>query len=369
MIKQLFLLSGLAILGVICNHATGWGFIAMFWWTDRYQSVSTPCFDQVGTLPYYALLAIQQLVVFSVPAFLFVSGFFVAYTARGSQSKLSWGLVRTRIRSLLIPYIIWSTVIFVGDAFQGIIYAPSEYLRKLVSGQAIEAYFYVPLLCQFYLISPLVTPLAKTKPKLVLSIAALLQLGTLSLRYLVAYGVETPTLVLLIRLTPVWLFPIWAFFFPFGIVFGFHVSQFKQWLPRLRWGLLVTAGMLGLLAILEPQAPLNSTGIDWGRGLHSISSNLYAIVFILSFLAFDQIAIPGSKTLNLLGRNSYGIYLLHSPVLEFSARVIRQILPLILAYQVIFQSLLVVLGVGVPLFFMAVVSKSRIRKSYSYLFG
>ena len=76
--RQIPILRGLAILAVVYNHATGWGYTAMFWWADRYRQVgSLPNYDQMGSLPYYVLAVIQQLAQFSVPAFLFISGFFI----------------------------------------------------------------------------------------------------------------------------------------------------------------------------------------------------------------------------------------------------------------------------------------------------
>jgi peptidoglycan/LPS O-acetylase OafA/YrhL len=277
--------------------------------------------------------------------------------------------VIVRIRNLLVPYSIWSLVIFFGDALQGLTYIPVEYLERLSLGRATRAYFYVPLLCQFYLLSPLVAPIAKTRGKLVLLTSALLQLTTISLRYLVAYGVDAPALDSLIRVTPVWSFPRWAFFFVVGLVSSFHLAQLKQWLSRFKWALLFAVVLMGLLAILEPHAPLDPTGYEWGRSVSSISSQLYAVAFILCFLAFDKVTIPGSKTVHQLGKSSYGIYLLHPKVLEFIARVVRQITPWILAYQIVFCSSLVVVGVGVPFLFMTAVSKSPARRAYRYLFG
>ena len=92
----------------------------MFWWTDRYSPVSIPNYDQLGSPPYYIFLIIKQLTVFSVPAFLFVSGFFVAYAYRSKETSLNWGMEKKRIINLIIPYLIWSAVIFIGDSFQGI---------------------------------------------------------------------------------------------------------------------------------------------------------------------------------------------------------------------------------------------------------
>ncbi|MCL4294775.1 MAG: acyltransferase [Anaerolineae bacterium] len=369
MSKRLLLLSGLAIIAVVCNHAIGWGFTAMFAWTNRYRPVAVPCFDQMGTLPYHILLSIQQLVVFSVPAFLFASGVFVAYAERASRASFGWKGVATRIKSLLVPYAIWSGVIFLSEALQGSTYTPFEYLRRFALGEATPAYYYVPLICQFYLSSPLLAPLAKTRAKLVLLVAALLQLGAVGVRYLLAYGAETPTLTLMIKMTPNWLFPLSAFFFVSGVVAGFHGVWFKQWLSQFRWGVLVAVVVLGLLAILEPQAPLQATRMEWARSLHTISSQLYAMAFILCFLAFDGIPIPSTRFVQQLGKNSYGIYLLHFTVLEVVARLIRQIIPWILAHQIIFQPLLVAMAIGVPLLFMTLVSRSPARRSYRYLFG
>jgi hypothetical protein len=47
MTRRLLYLSGLAIVGVILYHAVGWGFVGMFWWTDRYAPVTVPNFDQI----------------------------------------------------------------------------------------------------------------------------------------------------------------------------------------------------------------------------------------------------------------------------------------------------------------------------------
>ena len=61
------------------HHSTAYGLQAMFEWTNRYRDVAVPNFDQLGTLPYYVLMFARQFDAFGVPAFLFVSGFFIAF--------------------------------------------------------------------------------------------------------------------------------------------------------------------------------------------------------------------------------------------------------------------------------------------------
>jgi len=371
MIKRVFLLNGLAILAVVCNHAASWGYTAMFWWTDRYRSVAVPNFDQFGSLPYYVIVIVRQLTVFSVPAFLFVSGFFLAYAARGSQSALNWKMVKARITNLLIPYFIWSVIILIGDALQGITYAPVEYLGKLVLAKADSAYFYVLLLCQFYLLSPLLVPIAKTRWKFMLFVLALLQLSVMILVYycpIVFGGARVPALDT-VRHMPYWLFVRWAFYFALGIVVAFHLQPFKGWLVRVKWGLLVAVAVLGLLTIIELEGIFRLTGQDYRGGPNTIAAALYSVALVLCYLAFDRVSIPLSETFYQLGRQSYGIYLLHREVLQFSARIIRQIAPWMLVYQALFQPVLIVLGVGVPLLFMVIVARSPARRYYRSLFG
>jgi len=381
MTRRVFLLNGLAILAVVCNHAGAWGYTAMFWWTDSYRPVTTPNFDQFGSPAYYGLLVVRQLAVFAVPAFLFVSGVFISYTAR-SASAMSWKMIRTRIVKLLIPYFIWSLVIFFVEFLEGTRGSPGEYLRRLVTGGAHPAYFFVPVLCQFYLLSPWIVAMARKRVRLLLVASALLSLGVLSVQYLSLVGalftdaICLPALGIAQFLTASWLFVAWTFFFALGVVSGLHFQQLGPWLIRYRWGLLAAVVLLGLLTIIEVELVFRRTGEDWRGSPRVLSGSLYAVAFVLCFLAFRRTgtrrpAGPASLSgvFQQLGRRSYGIYLLHPKVLEFGARALRLLVPWVLAYQVLFQPLLVLLGVGGPLLFMTLVARSPGRKAYRYLFG
>ncbi len=364
--RQIPILRGLAILAVVCNHATGWGYTAMFWWVHRYRQVTPPNYDQAGTLPYYSLVVIQQLALFSVPAFLFISGFFTAYAALGSQPSLSWKVVRVRIINLLWPYLVWSLVIFGGDFLQGTSYSLVEYLRRLAVGDATGAYFFVPLLCQFYLLSPFIARWGKARSGQLLLVSALIQLTVTGLLYLRLFGVVLPD----VRSSSDWVF-IWrAFYFPLGVACGFHLKLVRQWLSRFRWELLMATVALGALSIIESEMLYDLTqDYGWARGVSKFSTFLYTVAFILFFLAFDKILLPFTRTINWIGIRSYGIYLLHPKVMEFAAKVIYHIAPWLLAHQVLYQPVLVVSSMGISLLFMTGVAKSPARKFYRYLFG
>jgi peptidoglycan/LPS O-acetylase OafA/YrhL len=371
--RQIPLLRGLSILAVVCNHAAGWGFIAMFWWTNLYRQVDTvPNYDQLGSLPYYGLVAVQQLALFSVPAFLFISGFFIAYAARGnaatsgSSSTLSWKFVRTQIARLLWPYVVWSLVIFITDALQGTWYSPLEYVRRLVVGEATDAYFFVPLLCQFYLLSPLIARWGKRIGGWLIAIAVVIQLVVTGLLYLPFLGVSLPDWVHSRGELFVW----HAIYFPLGTVCGFHYSRLKPWLARAKCGLLVATVVLGVLSILESEALYRETlNYGWARGGFKFSTILYAIAFILFLLTLSKPAIPFKQAINQIGTKSYGVYLLHPKVLELVARVIYHVAPWMLAHQILYQPVLVATGAGIPLLFMNWMMKSRAKKFSHYLFG
>lgn len=370
MFKRFLLLNGLATLGVVLYHASSWGFIAMFWWADRYLPVTVPNFDQLGGFSYYALRVIEQVIVFSIPAFLFVSGFFVAVVTGRSRRTVEWKLVGARIKNLVIPYFLWSALIFVGEFLQGRIYSPMEYVRGFLLGRATPAFYYVPLLCQLYLLSPFIVPLAKNRWKWLLIGTALLQLLAQGLIYPQILGVEQPALQSLMKVfTPAWFFPGRIFWFAFGLVAGFHLPQVKRWLARVKWVLLAALLASMLLGILETEILLAYSGQDWIAPRETLIDSLCAGCFLLCFLAFEEVSLPFSKALSEIGGKSFGVYLAHSTALEVGARVTYHVAPWIMASQALFQPLLVTLGLGIPLLLMAAVDRSPAHRGYHYLFG
>lgn len=341
----------------------------MLLWTHRYQPAGAPYDNPLGSLAYYILLVIRQLTLFGVAAFLFVSGFFIAFAARGNQTTLSWKMVWARIRNLLAPYLIWSIAIFAFDYVLRISYSPLQYLAKFLTTGAIGPYYFVPLLCYLYLLSPFLVPIAKTRARLLLYIAALVQLSTMGLRYFRVFQVPIPMLDQLIAYTPDWSLPRWIFFFVLGLVSGFHLEPLKQWLERAKWGLLTATILLALLAIVEPEAIFRVAGIDMRWVPLLISTGLYSVAFILCFLAFDTASLPMSKAFYYLGSRTYGIYLLHMKLMEIIGRASYHFFPWLLAHQIAYQPILLLCGLGGPLLFMTVIARSPARNYYRYLFG
>ncbi|MCZ7570645.1 MAG: acyltransferase [Ardenticatenaceae bacterium] len=360
MTRRLLLLNGLAVLGVALHHASGYGFRAMFFWTDRYLPVAVPNYDQAGSLTFHAIVLIQQLDAFTLPVFMFVSGFFVAFAAGGSQGGLQWNVMMTRIKNLLVPFVLWSIIYFLISNRR----APATF------DEVISRYYYIPLLSQYYLLSPLIVPLAKTKWKLLLVVLAFVELGTQSLQYFTALEVEIQGLEQVVRLLPKWLIPNLMFWFALGIVVGLHRQGFTLWLARVKWGLLAALVVLVPLTMFEYKVVAHFAGKAWlGPYFGGFSRTFYACVFILCFLAFHQTPLPLSKELSLLGGKSLGIYLSHAPMMYVAAVIMYRVAPWILGYQVLYQTVLITVGVGGALLLMSVLDKSRVRRTYRYAFG
>ena len=368
--KRLLFLSGLAILAVVMNHASYSGFIAMFWWTDKYLPVTVPNFDQMGSLAYYGLVAQQKLAVFSVAAFLFITGMFLSYAERGSQTHLTWAMVWRRILNLLPPYLIWTVVYYAVEFMIGNRYTPLEYLLGIVTISR-SVFFFIPLVIVYYAISPWLAPLAKKRPVLLLSIGGLaLLMGILTgyLRFFARLNEVSDSFFF----TPLSYFMErqffeYFFYYVLGLVAGFYQPQLKAFIGRYRWVLLGLVVLAAAAAVFEAEYVFQSMEFMWRSRTLTLPSAIYSISFILAFLAFDKVTLPG--ILYQLGVNTLGIYLIHKTVLLIAPKVVYNLLPFILGIQWLYQPLLIATAIGVPMLAMMATRKLPIRKYYRYLFG
>ncbi len=371
MIRRLLILNGLAILGVILFHSSGWGFVAMFAWVHRYMPATTDTFAQAGGTAYYAFRLIEQLIVVSIPAFLFVSGFFIAFATGRTHKTVGWNIVGARIKNLLIPYLLWSLLAFaMGMVLDGRRLSPLAYVQLLLTGGATPAYYYVILLCQFYLFSPFLVPLAKKHWVLLLSVALVLQLAVQILQYPVILGLDVPSgMQPFVDRVPKWFFATRAFWFTLGVVFGFHLKTLKAWITRYKWVWLGLTVVTYVLGVIEWEMYIKWSGHIGMAHRETLLDNVFSIAFIFAFFAFANVSILWSKQLGWLGGKSFGIYMAHVPVMEVTARAIYHLAPWLLAYQILFQPILIVLGLGIPLLLIVLMERSPARRYYQYVFG
>ena len=368
--KRLLTLSGLAILAVVMNHASHAGFIAMFWWTDRYLPVTVPNYDQMGSLSYYGLIAGQKLAVFSVPAFLFITGMFLSYAARGTKTHLTWSMVRRRILNLLPPYLLWSIVFYATEIMIGTRRSPVEYILGIFTIRE-AVFFYIPLIVVYYLLSPFLAPLAKNRPSLLLGVGVLVLLAGIASGYLHLYARLNGIKDSIITSSGSYLIESqvfeYFFYFVFGLVAGFNQPQLKKIINHYRWILFGLVIIAGAAAVAEAEWVFQTTEMMWRSRTLTLPSAIYAISFILAFLAFENVRLP--DFFYKLGVNTLGIYLIHKTVLLIAPKAVYHILPFVLGIQAVYQPLLIAVGIVIPLLLMTVTRSLPIRKYFRLIFG
>ena len=332
----------------------------MFLWTDRYQPVSVPNYDQLGSLSYCATLIIRQWASIDVPSFLFVSGFFIAYAAGGSQKQLKWKVVINRIRTLVVPFILWTVIRF-------------ALIRKIPSSiqDVLEPYYYIVLISQLFLISPFLIAAARSGWKWFLASTGLLHIFIQSLRYALVLGEPSAILNFMISITPNWLFPVAIFWFAFGLVVGMQSHSFHLSLGKYKWLVLCICLIMGALTVFEYNLVAYLAGEPWlGPAFPPIFTRFtYTLFFLLSFVAFGGFSLPNATMISKLGSKSLGVYFGNQNACFVLAFVMYHIFPWILDLQFIYQPILILGGLGLPLLLMMIVRQPKLMKYYSLLFG
>ena len=215
-------LRGLAILGVVFNHAN-WHVLS------RYPA------GEIGGIPF---IAFDQVGKFAIVAFMFIAGYFTAYATSGGKRDLSWGIVRARLENLLWPWLIWAAIFMAGQFVQGRPLSVAEYARTL-----FIQYYFIPLLMFYYLLAPAIARWARTNSRSLLIIAAVVQIVGIVVFYLRVYWPSfPPALHSWIDIGPLQ-YLRFAFAFPLGMVAGIHPKETKTvlepWKRPLPWMLLV----------------------------------------------------------------------------------------------------------------------------------
>ena len=307
---------------------------------------------QMEPLMYYSLRIIEQAITFAIPAFLFISGYFVSFAIGRIEANKQWKVIFARIKNLAIPFLIWSVLILVLNMLQGNPYSVGSFLLTIVTGNASVPYYFVPLLVQFFILSPFLVSFAKTNYKLLLFLTALIQLVTIGLRYDTLLGLNTPALQPFLFLDHPHLFPSRIFYFTLGIVLSSHFSQFKQKLNQVRWGLLVSLAVFFILGIVEWEFLQGFSTVYFIGQTDTVIDVFYSMTLILCFLAFESFVPPFSKQLEFLGGMSFGIYLLHFSVQEYISKIIIHFLPWLASLPILMYPILVVCGLWFPIILM-----------------
>lgn len=290
---------GISMLGVVAIH-TG----------SQYLLNPTPNIE---------LVALFEVVSrFSVPIFFFISAFGLFYRINLAERFEYGKFLRRRLKAVLIPYLIWSTLYLVHDNwYHGWQLLPDfDYGAEIYFfGLAKYHLYFLVILIWFYLLMPLWIWIIKriTPQKMILLLAAQILFD-----YWSSYCAGmSENLFFKWRLN--WLVLHYVFIFILGGILGVKSEKFFLWCSEQKkiisaTFLITLTTLLGYFYYLirvegfSAEAAVNTA--------HQLSPPgiFYTIaVSIFFFMLFENLkfSAPIKNFLSLLGKNSYFVYLAH----------------------------------------------------------
>lgn len=283
------------MVAVIVIHANA----GYFWMIDKWQSVA-----------WDIKLAIDQLMRFSVPLFVALSGFGLAEKYRTSPFSLSDFLQR-RVLKLLPWYLLWATIIFFAWPHS------DSYWKTILLGRADYHLYFVPMIFQLYVLFPLLWILVKKLPRITMLLALLWQV------LMFVFITQNPD--------PFWndqrqyvLFLSWLVYFVLGIFLTTQNFFQRRWMKALALVLLAA----GFAWELKDSFGLINSGVNLVVATRFTRTPVlvFAGGFILAVFSFRDILsfLPGrlEKILVAGGEVSFVTYLLHTLVLRYFAETL-----------------------------------------------
>jgi fucose 4-O-acetylase-like acetyltransferase len=282
------------------------------------------------------LVAYFNVLLFAVPAFIFISGYWSGQKPMGSSADYRAFLTK-RLSRILIPYLFWSFVWLGYEASRTHDFNGSEIIRKLFLGQACIGYYFIILLAQLYILTPLFKYI--NRKSFGLELVLLLNIISLSILYL-------SRLFSIIWPLPASLpFYSWIIFYEIGLLAGDYDNR-KTLMPKNMRFLILPAIFISLL-ISELEAMIilsKADNLNFALSATKFSSVFYSVCVILGFLLVREHIKYWPKSLVILGNFSFGIYLIHGPILNQAARLVQKS-SIIYSFQSLYQFTVVLITI------------------------
>ena len=142
-IKELYYIRAIAAMGILIIHATG-GFAVH---------------SEYGSKAMYLGIFLNQFFRFGSPIFMMVSGLVLFYNYRSMDEFDTGRFYKKKVKFILLPYTIWSTVYFLYTSYINGLPINGErligYGRGLLLGENFSHLYFIFLIFQFYIILPL----------------------------------------------------------------------------------------------------------------------------------------------------------------------------------------------------------------------
>lgn len=310
-LPELNIVRALAIIGVLCVHATSLSVITGIKYSDWF------------VLYNFANIFMK----FGTTTFIFLSSFVLYYNYydRPMTAALMKSFYKKRITFILVPYIVFSCFYYV---IKSIINQPDftfwqytgDFLNDLLYGDAYEHLYFVCINIQFYLMFPLFLMLFKKYPALTkwLVIIGLVIQWTF---FIVNKNLETP-----VANRGSWSLSYFSYYL-LGAYLGIHFDKWKGWFQSKkdnRKKIVISGVVLAWLATglfhVTMWFRLRRRTDTYSTMLFDQVWNAYTLlsIIVLMLLSFWLYRTLGGKVLQLvtrLGQVSFGVYLIHPFIL------------------------------------------------------
>jgi peptidoglycan/LPS O-acetylase OafA/YrhL len=348
MSRQFPALRGLAIIIVVLYHSIHMSGVFM-------GEAGIPVTNGIGGI---ILMTFTLLGVFAVPTFLFISGSFFIYSIRGQESRLSYRTVFKGLKHILLPYLIWSLVFYlILYLWHDRVFSPFEYFKHLVVGYPFN---FVPLIVFFYLLSPVLVRLSKKYSFLIIAIIAGYQIFLINVLHPGTLGFIFPDWTRFL-VVPVLGRSIadWGIYFPLGMVFSLHAGTLTPYLLKIKWALAGATAAFFILGFLSVRNVLDFQAAYF----------IAPLPFVGFAATISRSSIPIVKSLEAVGKRSYGLYLTNLIVLDTVLYAMTLAAPQMLNYQLVIVPVLFALSVGIPMAAMSGLARMPKWGMYRFVFG
>lgn len=276
-----------------------------------------------GSLKWFVDLVLGQFILFPVAIFLGIAGLFSLGRSSESPPETATEYYKRRSMRILPPYLIW-TAIFILMEHRTHLSSIKELSKDLLLGTGIGVGYFVIVLIQFVLLTPVLARLDDKRMHIIL-MAALFACGLL-VTYEARVGYphsafsEFPFYCLS--------FVVWYPFYHFGLfVAKFRIVDKTILRRSTAWGYVLY--FLFLIASVAEGIFFCRRG-DYSLGTSQLkaTSLLASFAMFLLLLAYHRVRlgpILANPTLQLLGRSSYLVYLAHLLILHTVDVLLRKV--------------------------------------------
>lgn len=262
------------------------------------------------SLPYFLALGVWRLSSFVVQGYFFLSGVRLFLSGKKeSAGRFYLG----RLRRVVLPYLAACCLFSLYALLTGTMeLTPAAFLISLFTGRLCGHFYYVILIVQFYLLTPLWQKVIRKTDPMLGCLTALLVMSICK--------IYMPSLLEFLTGSPFTennlLFTSYLFYFIAGTYCGMAYDRLRIFVDRYRISLLVTWGILGIINWIFLW--MQYRGIYYAPWLE-LFHVLYCIYAILGSLSLGYLwrekKLFQAKFFRLADKWSYHVYLLHPLVI------------------------------------------------------